>query len=208
MQRKKRLYGYFKYQLSNRGGVVMTNTQLKCALMGGLIVFIWGLFSWMIFPWHQTCMKKFSCERGVADAIREYAPESGVYILPNTFHKENGCPTEMKKSMQMMENGPFVFAAVKLEGMGKMTMGSFVLSLILQVIGAFIATWMLMQTKGLSFFKQIGFFTLFGLSIGVLGLLPEWNWWGFSFCYVLVNMIDLVVGWTLAGFAVAKVLKR
>ena len=186
----------------------MSNTRLKCALMGGLIVFIWGLFSWMVFPWHQTCMKRFVCEQGVADMIRENAPESGMYILPNTFYSGDVCPVDMKKSVKMMENGPFMFASIKQEGMGKMTLGSFVLSLILQVIGAFIVTWMLMQTKGLSFYQQIGFFTLFGLSIGLLGSLPDWNWWGFSFCYVAVNVIDLVIGWTLAGFAVAKVLKK
>ena len=176
--------------------------------MGGLIVFIWGLFSWMIFPWHQNCMKRFSYESEVGNMIREHASESGMYILPNTFYSGESCPEDMKKSVKLMENGPFMFAAVKLEGMGKMTIGHFILSLMLQIVGAFIATWMLMQTKGLSFFQQIGFFSLFGLSIGLLGALPDWNWWGFSFCYVLVSIIDLVIGWSLAGFAIVKVLKK
>jgi hypothetical protein len=186
----------------------MSNSHLKCALMGGLIVFLWGLFSWMVFPWHQMCFNRFSYETELGNMIQAHAPESGMYVLPNTFYSGKACPEDMQNTMRMVDHGPFVFAAVSKDGMGKMSIGNFLLSLILQIIGAFIATWMLIRTKGVSFFTQIGFFTLFGLSIGVLGLFPFWNWWGFSLCYVLIATLDLVIGWTLAGFAIVKILKH
>ncbi len=187
----------------------MSKTHLKCALIGGLIVFIWGLFSWMVFPWHQTCMNKFTNESAVADAIRNNAPVDGVYILPNTFAYNAGTSeSEMNRGMKMMENGPFMFASVRTTGMGKMSMAPFIISLIIQIIGAFIVTWMLMQTKGLSVKKQVGFVALFGLGIGILGNLPNWNWWGFSCCYVLTNIVDVVIGWALAGVGITKVLKK
>ncbi len=187
----------------------MSKNHLKCALIGGLIVFIWGLFSWMVFPWHQTCLKKFSNESDVAAVIRDNAPTAGVYVLPNTFSYHDGSThREMSKGMEMMEKGPFVFASVRPYGIGKMSMGPFLVSLIIQIIGAFIVTWMLMQTKNLPFKKQVGFVTVFGLGVGVLGQLPNWNWWGFSSAYVLANIVDLVVGWFLAGFGIAKVLKK
>ena len=187
----------------------MSKTHLKCALIGGLIVFIWGLFSWMVFPWHQSCLNKFTNESEVANAITNNASVSGVYILPNTFAYSDGTSEQdMSQGMSMMENGPFVFASVCTDGMGKMSMGPFVIALIIQIIGAFIVTWMLMQTKNLPFKKQVGFVTLFGLAVGILGQLPDWNWWGFSFCYILTNIVDLIVGWFLAGFGIAKVLKK
>ncbi|MBS0603891.1 MAG: hypothetical protein JSS60_02510 [Verrucomicrobia bacterium] len=187
----------------------MSRTNLKAAIIGGLIVFIWGMFSWMVFPWHQSTLKKFTDESEVADVIKDNAPVAGVYVLPNTFaYSEKTSHSEMTKGMKMMENGPFMFATVKPNGMGPMTMGPFVFSLILQIVGAFIVTWMLMQTKGLSFKKKVGFVTLFGVSIAILGQLPEWNWWGFSGCYVTTNMADLIVGWFLAGLGIAKVLQK
>jgi hypothetical protein len=187
----------------------MSKNHLKCALIGGLIVFIWGLFSWMVFPWHQTCLKHFNNESDVADVIRDNAPASGVYVLPNTFSYHDGSShKEMSHGMELMERGPFMFASIRTNGMGKMSMGPFIISLIIQIIGAFIVTWMLMQTKGLPFKKQVGFVTVFGLGVGVLGQLPDLNWWGFSYGYVLTNIIDLVVGWFLAGFGIAKVLKK
>src|SRR5580700_10269798 len=169
----------------------MSKNHLKCALIGGLIVFIWGLFSWMVFPWHQTCLKRFTNESDVASAIKDNAPEAGMYVLPNTlaYHDETASHKEMTRGMEMMENGPFMFASVKPYGIGRMTVRPFIVSFIIQVIGAFIVTWMLMQTKNLSFKNQVAFVTVFGLSIGILGRLPDWNWWGFSCGYVLSNII-------------------
>lgn len=188
----------------------MSKNHLKCALIGGLIVFIWGLFSWMVFPWHQTCLKKFTNESDVANVIIDNAPEAGVYILPNTFTHHEGAISqkEMTRSMDMMEKGPFMFASVRPSGMGKMSMAPFIISLIIQIIGAFIVTWMLMQTKNLPFKKQVAFVTLFGLGVGVLGQLPDWNWWGFSYGFIFGNIVDLVIGWFLAGFGIAKILKK
>jgi hypothetical protein len=187
----------------------MSKTHLKCAFIGGLIVFIWGLFSWMVFPWHQTCLNKFSNESEVANAISNNAPVSGVYVLPNTFsYHEGTSQSEMENGMKMMEKGPFMFASVSKGGIGKMTLAPFLISLIIQIIGAFIVTWMLMQTKTLPFKRQVGFVTVFGLGVAILAQLPDWNWWGFSACYALVNIVDLVVGWFLAGFGIAKVLKK
>ena len=84
----------------------------------------------------------------------------------------------------------------------------FIVSFLLQFVGAWLAIWMLMQTKGLSYKKKVGFFTVFGLSIALLGEVPAWNWMGFPCGYVLVNMSDLVISWFLAGLAMAKMLKK
>ena len=187
----------------------MSKNHLKCALIGGLIVFIWGLFSWMVFPWHQICLNRFANESDVANVIRDNASEAGMYVLPNTFvYDGSTSQKDMEKTMEIMEKGPFMFASVKPNGIGKMTMGPFIVSLIIQIIGAFIVTWLLMQTKNLPFKKQVGFATAFGLGVGILGQLPYWNWWGFSGAYIFSNIVDLVVGWFLAGFGIAKVLKK
>jgi hypothetical protein len=187
----------------------MSKNHLKCAVAGGLIVFIWGLFSWMVFPWHQTSLKKFTNESEVATVISENAPTAGMYVLPNTFaYNDKTSQEHMTQGMTMMEKGPFMFASIRPNGMGKMSLGPFILSLFIQIIGAFIVTWMLMKTKGLIFRKQVGFVTLFGLGVGILTQIPDWNWWGFSCVYVLTNLADLVIGWFLAGLAIAKIIKK
>jgi hypothetical protein len=186
----------------------MTSKYTQASLVGGLIVFVWGMLSWMVIPWHQHCLKTFTHESAVAEAIRQNAPQSGIYVLPNTCgYSEGTSHSNMSEGMKMMEEGPFMFASIRTHGVGKMSPKPFIISLIIQVIGALIATWMLAQTTGLTFKRQVGFFAFFGLAVGILGLLPAWNWWGFSTCYVLVGIVETVIGWSLAGLAVAKLLK-
>ena len=36
---------------------------------------------------------------------------------------------------------------------------------------------------------------------------PAWNWGILSGCYALIGMLDLVIGWLIAGFVMAKILK-
>jgi hypothetical protein len=167
------------------------------------------MISWMMLPWHAQTLNKFTDECKVAQVIRNNAPTSGVYILPNMYaYTDSTSQQEMVKGSSMMDKGPVVFASVMRDGMGKMTARPFVISLILQIIGAGIVTWMLMKTKGLSYRQQVGFVTLFGVAVAILGILPQWNWWGFSIGYTLSCMIDLVIGWFLAGLAIAKLCKR
>ena len=109
--------------------------------------------------------------------------------------------------MEMMDQGPFMFASVEPSGMGRAMGASLVFSYVIQVIGAFIVAWMLSCTKGLTFWYKVRFVTIFGLGVGVLGFLPSWNWLGFPGVYVFMNMVDLVIGWFLAGMVMAQLNK-
>ncbi len=187
----------------------MQKTLAKCAVLGGIVVFIWGIVSWMVLPWHASSFNKFTNEMAVAEAIQQNAPQSGLYLLPNLFSNSNASKDQMQQGMNMMNNGPVVFASVQVNGVNQQSMlGPMVLALVMQIIGAGIVTWMLLQTKALDFRKRVGFVTLFGFAIGWLGMLPEWNWWGFAGSYVVMGIIDLVIGWFLAGLVIARCMRK
>ena len=181
---------------------------MKSAVIGAVIVFFWCMASWMLLPWHVQAFNKFSDESSVAHAIRNNAPVDGIYILPNTYHYNSSTSSEeMEKGMMMMQKGPTVFASVHLEGMGQKTARPFIVSFLIQLIGAAIVSWMLLKTHGLKYKQKVLFVTLFGLAVGVLGLLPAWNWWSLSLSYTASIFFDLIIGWFLAGLAIAKICK-
>ena len=183
----------------------MRRVLFRCSLIGGLVAFIWGVLSWMALPMHKDCFKKFKDESQVAEAIRENTHGDGMYILPNTLHYNCNTPQkEIHRGARMLENGPFMFASVRMDGLGGMSVMPFVLAIITQIIGAFIVTWMLLQSKITGFRQKVGFVTLFGLAIGILSQIPDAVWWGFSIWYVFINMLDLVIAWFLAGLVIAK----
>lgn len=192
--------------------VFMDNKLLKCGVVGGVIVFIWCLISWMILPWHELSLKQFKDEKRVYEAIRDNAPVSGVYILPNMYvYRDGMSKSDMNKMVanqqEMMAKGPVMFACISRDGV-KGSIRPFVISLIIQIIGGLIITWMLLQTKFNAFKKQVTFVTVAGVLVGILGVLPAWNWWAMSMSYTLSIILDLVIGWFLAGIAISKLLKR
>jgi hypothetical protein len=46
--------------------------------------------------------------------------------------------------------------------------------------------------------------SLFGLTAGVVCFLPYWNWFDFSTAYTAASIVDLAIGWFLAGLVIAK----
>jgi hypothetical protein len=187
----------------------MNKHYWKCALLGGLIVFIWGVVSWMLLPWHRTTSHKFANEKQVAMTIKENARENGIYFLPSCEAEgEKDKQEAWAKVKERMKQGPLVFASVHLEGMDPDSVRPFIGSLIIQIIGAFFATWLFMKTKAMSYGRQVCWFSVLGLFAGIVSTLPAWNWMCFPASWVIVTILDLVIGWTLAGFAIAKVAKK
>ncbi len=183
---------------------------VKCGVIGGVIIFLWGMLAWIVFPWQSQVLKKFNNEQMVYDVIKENMTESGVYVLPNMYTYASGMDQQQlnKEAVdqnKMMLAGPVMFAAVTQEGVSdKMTIGSFIVYLIIQIVGVTAAVWLLSKTMIRGFKHQVLFFTCFGALIGLLGILPLWTWWGFSIAYVFTCWIQLVIGWCLAGLAIAK----
>lgn len=159
---------------------------------------------------------RFHHEERVADVIRENAPKSGVYILPNFYQmkkeqgKENGpnCRPEdigyrdCARGKEMMQKGPVVFAAVQLNGMGSLKV-ALIISLIIDIIAAYFVTWLFVHTK-LDYRKGVIFIAVAGLFAGIMAYLPAWNWWGLSVGYTFAGIASMVVAWFLAGLAIVK----
>ena len=49
---------------------------------------------------------------------------------------------------------------------------------------------------------------LAGLTAGSIKEMSDWNWYGFSSSYAIVNEIDLAIQFALAGIVIAWVYKR
>ncbi|NGX62255.1 MAG: hypothetical protein K940chlam9_01750 [Chlamydiae bacterium] len=169
-------------------------------LLGTVVVFIWMMISWMVLPWHCATLNSFENEGAVADVINEQVSDDGVYVLPNMCKN--------KDDAEAMKKGPFVFAVVKKYGVDPHDAAPFVLSFLTQAIGAFLISYLLLLTKlDMGYIGRVLFVTLVALTVGVLAHLPEWIWWGFSFSFVGVMIADLLIGWFLAGLAMAAFVK-
>ena len=186
----------------------MLKSLLLGAILGGLTAFLWSFISWSVLPWHEKQLHSFQNEDEVTAVIALRSPASGNYLLP-TGPPQEGLTADQKKAAeeirtQKMEKGPLVFAAVRKEGFGSFPK-VLLTQLLCQMFAAFLLTWMLLQTTGLSYARRVAFMAVAGLAASVIADLPNWNWWAFSGAYTAVNVIDYTLTWLLAGLVIAKV---
>ena len=110
--------------------------------------------------------------------------------------------TAVQNAENRMIQGPMIFASVRLEPMGSMAR-YMVIGLITDVIAVLLACILLLQTNAASYPARVGFVAGLGILIFVGGHLDEWNWWGFSNAYMLMQFGVIVIGWILAGLVIS-----
>ncbi len=177
-------------------------------LLGGLVAFAWSSLSWEVIGWHEKTMTSFQNEDEVSSVITSHTLKSGTYILP-VGPPTTGMTPQQKTAaqaalMEKMQKGPIMVAAVRRGGFG-----SFAQVMIVQLLSlltaAFLLTWLLLQTTGLSYARRVAFLAIASMAASVITDLPNWNWWGFSGAYTAVNFADTTITWLLAGLVIAKV---
>lgn len=159
---------------------------LTAGILGGVVAFFWKIFSWEVLPWHKALMHRFTNEDLVSSVIRENASSSGVYFS---------------------EKGPLIFSMVDLQGT-TINLLTYIIALALQILGACLISWLLIQTKRNKYWDRVFFVTTIALLIAVLAYLPEWNWIRFAGGYTLVRIFDTIFTWFLAGLVIAKFTKK
>lgn len=182
----------------------MGKALLKGGIFGGIILYIWMMISWMALPWHCPTFEKFANEEAVTAAIMANSSKSGIYLLPNFCADTK----EMKNRSESLRKGPFVFSSIRRDGVNMSSPRPYITAFIVYLIGAFIVTHLLSHTRNLSYWHGVWFVTLIGILVGLLSSAPNWNWWGFSFQFTLVQFLDWVIGWFLAGLAISAVVRR
>ena len=167
----------------------MMRSLVLGTILGGLTAFLWSSVSWEVLGWHEKPLLSFQNDQEVSAVIMSHSVKSGVYLLPGGPPME-GMTSEQKKAaqaitMEKMQKGPIMFAAVRREGFGSYARG-LIIQLVSLMAAAVLLTWLLAS---------------------VIADIPNWNWWGFSGMYTVVNLVDFTLMWLIAGLVIAKVAK-
>ena len=166
----------------------------KCVLavlLGAFVSFAWGFVSWVILPWHMMTANAFSDEKAVAQFLKENAPQKGIYYLP--FESKDLKVGEPSAFVNLVPNG-FDTDMPKAMGIG---FG-------LQILSALLVLLLLCRAKQSSYGNKVLFVSLVGFAIGFISHAPLWNWFSYPLPYVGVQVLDSLIGWSLAGLVMAK----
>lgn len=189
----------------------MWKAIVKGSVVGALVAFVWCCFSWMVLPWHERTVNEFDNEEYVSWALKENTKKHGLYVYPScqadkaqTKEEQKAAWTDYKEKVQ---KGPYVFASINPKGHCFNMLWNLVEMFIAFLIASGIISYLLLKSHFTSYFGRVFFVTLIALIAGILVNSINWIWWYFPTDFTLINMIDLVVTWFLAGLAMAPVVK-
>lgn len=185
-----------------------THKIIKCGLIGGLVLFIWGAIFWTFLPLQKNIMKSFSNESEVRSAIVDNTKGSGLYVLPNLSEYIQGS-SDYDNAKNRMRDGPYATVAVMANGKNPNITGSLLAALIVKIVAVCLATWLLLNcSHAPTFHKSVKFITMVGVLVAIASTLPFVIWFGFPVTFAVGSIIETVIGWFLAGLIIAKMLSK
>lgn len=160
------------------------------ALAGGLVLFAWGALAWMLLPLHAS-IRPLPDERAMVGSMQRANAPRGVYFA--------GGPEKAPGPQMLVVYTPFT---------GALTGGQFVRTLLFDIASALAVAWLLSRAAATSFAARVAFVAVAGGVIVALVVdLPNWNWFAYPGNYTLLSALDRLIGWLLAGLALAAIVR-
>lgn len=186
----------------------MERRVLLGGVVGGVVLFLWGAISHMLLPLGEVGIKEMPGEEAVLSAMRENLSEPGFYFFPGMGGVE-ATPEAQRAWEEQYRRGPRGILIYHPTGEQPLSPTQLLTELLADIAAAIVAAYLLVQASGglSGFGARVLFVTLLGLLPGLEVDVSYWNWYGYPGNYTLAVMADHVIGWCLAGIALAWLLK-
>jgi hypothetical protein len=180
--------------------------RLLAAIAGGIVVFFWSALSHMALGLGLAGIRTIPNEERMAQAIRGVITEPGLYRFPAFDPSRKMTPEEARAYTERYRRGPTGILVVEASGREPMEPIQFVIELLGDVLAAGVAAFILAGLGG-PYLARAGAVGLMGLFEWADLSVSYWNWDGFPTVFTGAALVDQVVGWTLAGLAMALLLR-
>jgi hypothetical protein len=188
----------------------MSKKILLAGVAGGVALFIWGAVAHMALGIGESSMKAMQNEETVLATMKENLKEPGLYLFPGGVPSNDITAEQQAELMRKWEQGPSGFLVFHPNGMPAMSAKTLLTELASNILAALVAAFLLSQALGTltSFGSRVLFVTLIGLVPFLSISVSFWNWYGFPSGFTMGEFIEQVVGFALAGVAMAAIVKR
>jgi hypothetical protein len=172
--------------------------------VGGIIVFVWSAVSHIVTPLGSMGITPLpdSALPGVGAAV----PASGMYFFPGMDMSHRPTGEQLNAFHDKIKNGPSGLLIVRKSNgatmNGQTLGGQFAATVAAGLVAAILVSFMIG-----SWLKRAFAVALFAAFAIVSLLFSYWIWYGFPATYVEGEAITQIVGWFLAGLAMAKIVR-
>lgn len=182
---------------------------LIAGFLGAIVYFIWGMLAWMAVPLHTPTIAGLPDEASITTALKQQNLETGVYLIPWSDDEADWSNPDSTWTKNHL-SGPIYSIYYHKEGMTPMSPNVMLNGFIIDLLAAALAACLLSATVGGccgTYARRVGFVMGLGIFVGLIGHASYWNWMAFPLDYTIAFIIDVVVGWTLAGLVIAAIIR-
>ncbi len=177
---------------------------LLAALVAAVVLFLWQSFAHMALPWSHSAMGPFEDAATIERTLKDNVLADGIYMLP---HAAPGHQEAWEAAHRQATEGFSVLAIVTLSG--KKSFGECLAwQFLFNLIGALLVTFLLTKLSHDGMGCRMGVTVFFSLFTAATAILPNWAWFAYPNSYTSFAVFTHVIGWTLAGLVLAKMIPK
>jgi hypothetical protein len=175
---------------------------LIATMAGGATMFAWGGLSHMVLL-KGFGFRRMSNEERIVSTLRASLPGDGLYFFPNVDLGGGATAEETAAWEARFRAGPTGMVVYHGAGDAPVSPKKVSVQFLSDVLAAGIVSGVLSLTV-VSYWSRVA---LAGL-LGAFGLLAissiYWNWYWFPNAFFFAQGVDMIVGWSLAGAVIAR----
>ena len=163
---------------------------------GAILMFIWSSLAHVVLPLGEVGVNALPNEAATIGSISAaMGDKPGLYLFPDT---RPGKPMAAK-----VQAGPTGFLVYHPHATMQMMPPQLGAEFATELVETLLAALLLSRAALSSFASRVGFVTVAGVIAGIATNVPYWNWYGFPLSYTIASMATIIVGFFVAGFALA-----
>jgi hypothetical protein len=177
---------------------------LVAGIVGGIVMFMWGAVSHMVFGIGEMGFKTIPNEISVVSNLKSNITEPGMYFVPGLDLTRPQSAEEEAAWTEKYKEGPNAIIIYNPTGITPLSAGQLLIELVsciaAAIVVAFCFTWLVP-----SFVKRVALAGLIGFTAWLSIDVSYWDWYRFPSEFIAGELIEQVVGWLLVGFVMALI---
>jgi hypothetical protein len=182
---------------------------LVAGIMGGVVLFFWGFVAHMLLGLGNPGIHQPAHEDVVLNVLHDgLGMQPGVYILPSIEPAQMSDPAAVAAYGKKAAASPYAWMVYEPQGTDMSHMRPQLTREWASDTLSALALACLMGLAAFSFTRRLGIAVVATLFAWLSVMIPYWNWYRFPTPLALAELVEQLIGWLLAGAAMAWWLGR
>jgi hypothetical protein len=177
---------------------------LIAGVAGAVAMFIWMFVAHVVTPLGWIGFSQIADEAPVVAAMQGAIQKDGLYMYPWVDPKSKDAMRQYEEKVKTSASGLLLYMGPPGRGM---EMKQLVIEFVTELAMCLLAAFLLAQTMLGAYAMRVGFVALVGVTAAISTSVPYWNWYGFPADFTLAAIFMAVVGYLVAGLAIAFLIK-